>query len=175
MKNKITTVIVFFISLSCYSQNITPSVINVSGGSWQNGYYQFEWSVGEMSLTNQTQSSDGLYALTNGFLQPYINTPGTRDNHSSFGADELHIFPNPASKYLEIDFSTKQQGRVWFTLYNNIGQKIYNKTFPSYGLDHIEKINVDRLAGGIYILYIQLDPIVGSYIKKGTFKIIKAD
>jgi hypothetical protein len=175
MKIKTTIILYLLISLSGYSQSITPSVINVAGGSAQKGYYQFEWSVGEMALINQTQSSDSLYVLTNGFLQPYINTPGSRNNHKPFDPDELHIFPNPASKYLEIDFSTKQEGKVWFTLYNSVGQKVYDKTFPSYGLDHIERINVDRLAGGLYMLYIQLDPIVGSYLKRGAFKIIKAD
>jgi len=61
MKNKITVIIVFFfISISCFSQRITPSVINVSGGVSQQGYYQFEWSVGEMSLVNQMESNFGM-------------------------------------------------------------------------------------------------------------------
>jgi hypothetical protein len=128
-----------------------------------------------MSLVNQMQSSDGLYILTNGLLQPYSNLPGTVNNGSGFGANEIKVFPNPASKYVEIDFFTMQQGRVRFFLYDNLGQRIYDKSFLSYGLDRVERINVDGLASGIYMLYIQLDPIIGSHIKKGAFKIVKTN
>lgn len=125
-----------------------------------------------MSLVNQAPSSDGFYVLTNGFLQPYVNSPASFDKRHVFGPDELHIFPNPANKYVEIDFSTKQQGKAWFKLYDAIGKKVYDKTFASYGLDHIEVISLDKLPAGMYMLYIQVDPIVGSYIKKGSFKIV---
>ena len=102
MKNKITVIIVFFISISCYSQSITPAVINVSGGSLQKGYYQFEWSVGEMSLVNEMESRPNLFILTNGFLQPYILNPAVNNSSNQFGADEIKVFPTPASTYVEI-------------------------------------------------------------------------
>ena len=125
-----------------------------------------------MSLINQAQSSDGFYVVTNGFLQPYINTPGSFNKEHVFSPEELHIFPNPANKYVEIDFSTKQQGKGWFTLYNSIGQKVYDRTFPSYGLDRIERVDLNKLSAGTYMLYIQIDPFEGSYIKRGGFKIV---
>ncbi len=80
MKNKATT-IVFFLSLSCFSQTIIASIINIFDCSSQKGFSQFEWSVGEMALINEMPGNDGF------------------------------------SKYVEIDFSTKQQGRVGFSLY----------------------------------------------------------
>jgi len=173
MKNKMTTVLApFLAALSCCAQDVTPSIINSSGGSAEAGYYQFEWSVGEMSLVNQAQSSDGFYVLTNGLLQPYVNSPAYFDKQHVFGPDELHIFPNPANKYVEIDFSTKQQGKAWFKLFDVVGKRVYDKTFVSYGLDHIEIIALDKLPAGMYMLYIQLNPFVGSYIKKGVYKIV---
>src|SRR5260370_41901118 len=108
MKNKITTIIVFFISLSCFSQSVTPSVINVSGGSSQKGYYQFEWSVGEMSLVNEMESRPNMFVVTNGFLQSYLLHPGTNNPNDQLGADEIKVFPTPASSYVEVDLFTRQ-------------------------------------------------------------------
>jgi hypothetical protein len=166
--------IILTISFS-FGQSVVPSVVNSSGGSFNdpNYYFRFDWSVGEMTLVNQMQSNDGLYILTNGLLQPYTNTPGSINNTGSFDATEIQVFPNPASKYVEIDFNTRQQGRVKFILYDNLGQKIYDRVFLSYGLDRVERINIETLASGVYMLYIQLDPIVGSHTKKGAFKIVK--
>jgi len=175
MKNKITTVIVFFISFSCFSQSITPSIINVAGGSSQKGYYQFEWSVGEMSLVNEMESRPNMLAVTNGLLQPYILNPGTNNTNNRFGADEIRIFPNPASSYVEINFFNRQQGRLKISFYNGVGQKVYLTELHTYGVDLIHKIPVKYLAGGIYLLYIELDADPGFVSKKGVYKINKIE
>ncbi len=59
MKNKATT-IVFFLSLSCFSQTIIASIINIFDCSSQKGFSQFEWSVGEMALINEMPGNDGF-------------------------------------------------------------------------------------------------------------------
>src|SRR6476659_4871211 len=174
MKNKITVIIVFFfISISCFSQRITPSVINVSGGVSQQGYYQFEWSVGEMSLLNQMESKPNLFVVTNGFLQPYILNPGVSNSNNQFGADELKVFPTPASTYVEVDLFTKQQGRLKISFYNDMGQKVYSTELQSFGVDLIQRIPVNRLAQGTYLLHVELDADPNFVSKKGVYKIIK--
>ena len=175
MKNKITTVIVFFISLSCFSQSITPSVINVSGGSSQKGYYQFEWSVGEMSLINEMASRPNLLVITNGFLQPYILNPGTNNTNNQFGVDEIKVFPNPASSYVEINLFTKQQGRLKINFYDAVGQKVYSIESNVYGIDLIQKIPLNRLTAGTYLLRLELDADPGFTSKKGVYKITKIE
>ena len=174
MKNKITVIVVFFISISCFSQSITPSVINASGGVSQQGYYQFEWSVGEMSLVNQMEARPSLFVLTNGFLQPYLLNPGVYNSNNEFGADELKVFPTPASTYVEIDLFTKQQGRVKISFYNAIGQKVYSAQLRSFGVDLTQKIPVNRLAQGTYLLHVELDADPNFVSKKGVYKIIKS-
>jgi Secretion system C-terminal sorting domain len=177
MKNKITTIIVFFISLSCFSQSIsiTPSVINVSGGNSQKGYYQFEWSVGEMSLINEMESRPNKLVVTNGFLQSYLLNPGTNNTDHQFGADEIRVFPNPASNYVEINFFTRQQGRLRIGFYDGLGQKISSLELRTYGIDLIQKIPVSLLPEGTYVLRIELDADMGYVSKKGIYKIIKID
>jgi hypothetical protein len=175
MKNRITTIVVFFISLSCYSQSITPSVINVSGGSSQNGYYQFEWSVGEMSLINEMASRPDLLVVTNGFLQPYILNPGTNNTNNQFGADEIKVFPNPASSYVEINLFTQQQGKLKIEFYDAIGQKVYSIEPYVYGIDLIQKIPVNHLSAGTYLLRIELNAAPNYVSKKGVYKITKIE
>ena len=53
MKNATTFIVSFLISVISYSQSISSSVINAGGGTSKNGYYQLEWSIGEMALVNQ--------------------------------------------------------------------------------------------------------------------------
>lgn len=173
MKNKISVIIVFFISISCFSQSIIPSVINASGGVSQQGYYQFEWSVGEMSLVNQMESKPSLVVLTNGFLQPYILHPGANYSNNQFGADELKVFPTPASSYVEIDLRTKQQGRLKICFYNALGQKVYSTEVQSFGVDLIQRIPVNSFVQGTYLLHIELDADPNFVSKKGVYKIVK--
>jgi hypothetical protein len=173
MKNKITVIIVFFISISCFSQRIIPSVINVSGGVSQQGYYQFEWSVGEMSLVNQMESRPSLFVVTNGFLQPYILHPGANYSSNQFGADELKVFPTPASSYVEIDLFTKQQGRLKIDFYDALGQKVYSTELQSFGVDLIQRIPVNRFPQGTYLLHVELYADPNFVSKKGVYKIVK--
>ena len=173
MKNKITIIIVFFISISCFSQRITPSVINVSGGASQQGDYQVEWSVGEMSLVNQMESGPNLFVLTNGFLQPYTIHEGVNYSNNQFGADELKVFPTPASSFVEVNLFTKQQGRLKISFYNDMGQKVYSTELQAFGVDLIQRIPVNRFAQGTYLLHVELDADPNFVSKKGVYKIIK--
>jgi len=174
MKNKIIAIIVFFfISISCFSQSITPAVINVAGSNFQNGYYHFEWSVGEMSLVSEMESRPNLFVLTNGFLQPYILNPAVNNWNPQFGTDEIKVFPTPASSYIEIDLFTRQQGRLKMSLYNAIGQKIYSTELQSFGVDMIQRIPVTSFNTGTYMLHIELDADPNFSSKKGTYKIVK--
>ena len=174
MKNKITVIIVFlFISISCFSQSITPAVLNVAGGSSQKGYYQFEWSVGEMSLITQMESRPNLFVLTNGFLQPYILNPAVNNLNNQFGADEIKVFPNPASTYVEVDLFTKQQGQLKLSFYNVIGQKIYSTELHAFGVDLIQRIPVNAFNGGTYLLEVELEADPNFVSKKGIYKVIK--
>lgn len=173
MKNKITVIIVSFISISCFSQSITPAVLNVAGGNSQKGYYQFEWSVGEMSLVNQMESRPNLFVLTNGFLQPYILNPVVNNSNNQFGADEIKVFPTPASSYIEIDLFTRQQGRLKITLYDAVGQRMYSTQLQSFGVDLIQKIPVNGFNVGTYLLHLELEADPNFVSKNGVYKIIK--
>jgi len=173
MKNAATIFVGIFVSALCYAQSISSSVINACGGT-SNSYYQFEWSIGEMSLVNQMQSGDQLI-VSNGFLQPYILFPLTFYVQEQFGAGEINILPNPATTFVEINFFTKQRGQVTFGFYDMLGKKVYAQQIPCNGVDLIHRIPLTNLPGGAYVLHIILEADPGYLSKKGSYKILKIE
>lgn len=173
MKNTITLVIVFFFVFNCRSQSIAPSVINASGGSFQSGYYQLEWSIGELALVGEMTSSSNSLVITNGFIQPFVQFPATHNINNVFGNDEIKIFPNPASSYVEINFLTRQQGRITVSFYDGAGKKILTTSDRYHGVGLIRRIPVSQLPNEVYMLHVNLDPDPGYTSKKGAYKIIK--
>ena len=173
MKNTITLVIVFFFLFNCRAQSITPSVINTSGGAFKSGYYEFEWSVGELALVGEMTSLNRYLVITNGFIQPFVQSPATNNINHFFATDEIKIFPNPASSYVEINFFTKQKGRITLSFYDGAGRKIFTSTELYYGVGLIKRIPVSQLPNEVYMLHVDLEADFGFASKKGAYKIIK--
>ena len=172
MKPSTTIIFLLFISTVSFCQSINTSIINTTGGTAKNGYYQFEWSVGELAIVDEMQSA-GKLIVTNGFLQPYLVNPGSNDPNYFFSVDEIKIFPNPASRYVEINFFTKQKGHVTLDLFDAIGQKLLSHEIICYGVDLIHRIPVTNLKSGSYILNINLNSNLGFQVKQGAYRIIK--
>ena len=173
MKRIFTLVILFFSLFHCSAQSITPSVINTGGGFFQSGYYQFEWSIGELALVGEMNSSNNSLVITNGFIQPFIQYPATNNTNNIFGSDEIKIFPNPASSYVEINFLTKQKGRITLSFYDGSGRRILSVTDSYYGVGLIRRIPVSQLPNEVYVLHVDLEPYSGYSSKKGVYKIVK--
>jgi len=173
MKRTFTLAIVFFSLFRCSAQSIAPSVLNTGGGSFQSGYYQFEWSIGELALVGEMSGSNNSLVITNGFIQPFIQYPATNNTNNIFGNDEIKVFPNPASSYVEINFFTKQKGRITLSFYDGLGKKIFTVTDWYYGVGLIKRIPVSQLPNEVYMLHVDLDPYPGYSSKKGIYKIVK--
>ncbi len=173
MKKTITLVFGFFFFFYGSSQVVAPSVMNTSGGTFQSGYYQFEWSIGELALVGDMSSSNNSLVITNGFIQSLIQYPSRDNGDHIFGNDEIKVFPNPASSYVEINFLTKQRGRITITFYDGAGKKILTTSDTYYGVGLIKRIPVSQLPNEVYMLHIDLDPYAGYKAKKGIYKIIK--
>ena len=173
MKKTITLVIVFFFFFYGNSQSIAPVVVNAGGGTFQSGYYQFEWSIGELALVGDMTSSNNSLVITNGFIQPFIQYPSRDNGNHIFGNDEIKVFPNPASNYVEINFLTKQRGRITINFYDASGKKILTTADVYNGVGLIKRIPVSQLPNEVYMLHIDLNSYDGFIAKKGIYKIIK--
>jgi len=173
MKYIFTLLIILFSCFQINSQVVGPSVVNTAGGNFQSGYYQFEWSLGELSLVGDMTSTNNSFVITNGFIQSHIQYPFGNNSGNIFGNDEIKIFPNPASSYVEINFLSKQKGHITISFYDGAGKKVYTTSDTYYGVGLIKRIPVSHLPNEVYMLHIDLDPFPGSNAKKGIYKIIK--
>lgn len=175
MKNSLLTLLAIAIT-GCFAfgqSSVTPCVINTSGGTYTNDHYILDWSVGELALVNQMESSQPKFIVSNGFLQPFTQDPSLADNGPVFGDGEIIILPNPTKSILEIDFRTKQRGVTSFRLYDVLGRTLLTNSFHSYGFGQIEKIDLTNTSAGSYILRIELNPDPGFVRKTGSYKIVK--
>jgi hypothetical protein len=162
-----------FLSLSTYSQSVTPATLNATGGTNFFTFYRFEWSFGEsMAITTMDASPSNLI-VTNGILQPGTHNPATVFNTSEWAKDEIKILPNPTQNVLEIDFFSKQQGKVTMNLIDESGRFLAQRSFDYFGTGRIELWSLDRYPSGAYFLNIMLTPTGTSVAKKGAFKVIK--
>ena len=173
MKKIFTLLIAYGCVLHVNSQIVAPSVVNTAGGTFLSGYYQFEWSIGELALVGDMNSSDNSFIITNGFIQSHIQYPSGINGNAIFGADEIRIFPNPASSYVEINFFSKQKGRITISFYDGAGKKVFTTSDAYYGVGLIKRIPVSQLPNEIYMLHVDLDPYPGYVAKKGAYKVIK--
>ena len=124
MKNTLLTLLVIAIT-GCYAfgqSSVTPHVINATGGTYTANHYVLDWSIGELTLVNQMESSQPKFIVSNGFLQPFTQTPGLFNNETAFGNDEIIILPNPTQNIVEINFRTKQKGNTSNELYDVLGR-----------------------------------------------------
>ena len=163
------TVGIFF-SVFSYSQSVTPQILNSTGGTNFFTFYRFEWSFGEATAI-ETMSNSNI-TVTAGVLQPGTDKPASVNSNTAWGKDEIKILPNPVQNVLEIDFLSKQQGRVTMTLLDESGKQITRSSFMYYGTGSIQKMNVSTYPSGAYFLNILLDPINTSVTKMSAFKVM---
>lgn len=162
-----------FLSLGAFSQSVTPATLNATGGTNFFTFYRFEWSFGEaMAITTMDASSSNLI-VTNGVLQPGTHNPATINNTGEWDRDEIRILPNPTRNMLEIDFFSKQQGKVTLNLIDETGRFLAQRQFDYYGTGRIERWSLDQFPSGAYFLNISLNPTGTSIAKKGTYKVLK--
>ena len=162
-------VLILFTSFSGYSQSV-HSIINSSGNSFKKDHLSLEWSIGEMSLINTMQATDGSQIITNGFLQPFVMTyiPGP-----SFDLGEVRILPNPTRGKIEINLLTLSKGTVRIYVYDGSGKMLISKQSYSYGIGLIENLDLTLFANGAYFIRIEIVPEPTSTTKIGTYKVLK--
>ena len=162
-----------FLSLGSFAQSVSPATLNATGGTYIFTYYRVEWSFGESMAINTMSDANSTVFVTNGILQPNTHNPATVDNTGTWDRDEIRILPNPTQNVLEIDFFSKQQGKVIMNFYDESGRFMGTKQFDYFGNGSIQKWNISQFASGMFLLNIQLQPTGTSVAKKGSYKVMK--
>jgi hypothetical protein len=172
--------------LTAFSQSITPSVLNSTGGTAKvNNKFYLDWSAGEMTMVNTIQNTgySGLIIVTNGFLQPDKDDAEGDESVPDYvknslkpdvKAINLRVYPNPASNYIMIEFPEEETGKIRLTLYDAMGQMVYYKELTTYGHHTKERLSMAAFMQGTYLLRVQMGP-PGLKSKEITYKIYKAN
>ena len=153
------------------AQSNAPFIQNMAGGYLNAGYYQHEFSVGEMAVIETLDNGSNI--LTNGVLQPLTDKPFGNNTASAWSNDEVRILPVPTSGRVEVNLLSKQRGRIRMQLVDPMGHVVLTEEFEYNGLGSITRWDLSRLASANYSLRITLDPKPGSVKKSGAFRILK--
>ncbi len=119
------------------AQNLSPTVVNSSGGVVSNSSNSLEWSLGELAVSTFTSPAD---LLTQGFLQPTITIVGTE---APFDESRFSAFPNPVSDWLNLQTDIPEIKTV--QVHDILGRLVFQSTIQP-GID------VHQLNSGIYII-----------------------
>lgn len=69
-------------------------------------------------------------------------------------AQNLAVYPNPASGYTEVKFNLNERTNVNFVLYNLIGEQVYSESSDLQAGFVSKRLQLGNLAGGVYMLRI---------------------
>jgi hypothetical protein len=111
-----------------------------NGGSDVNAYYYFfNWQV-TMDATDVCTS---------------VRTPATVTVTSTAGIDNneeatLLVYPNPASDFVNIEFSSVEQGEAILSIYDMLGKKVYDVNLGQINGKVVKTINTSTYAKGVY-------------------------
>jgi hypothetical protein len=166
-------VALLLISLTAKSQSVSSYVINSAGNSYSQGYYNIDWSIGELALVGSMQTGNKILILTNGFLQPNLSDNCEDDVRHHFTTDEIKIFPNPTHGKIEVNFSTQQKGTLYLYVYDAHGKMLTSDQLLSSGIMISKFIDLSSFASGAYFLRVELNALPGSVSKTGSYKIVK--
>lgn len=173
-----------FVLLSTFSeaQHVTPATFNVTGSSYVNAdsYYQFEWSVGELTTIDPMAPPDSLIFVMHGVLQPCTDKIGKSPLIVTFEPDEIKLFPNPTSGKFEMDFFVRQTGRMEIQLTDVGGKVLQRRSYPYNGCCRIEHFDLTSYQNGVYFVITTLYPDMNragdgaSIVRHSGFRVIKA-
>ena len=147
-------------------QSITPSVINIAGGSGNAAGNTYEWSIGEPMINTFVSSS---LIVTEGVLQPKVITTIVS---SDMPAHRLDVFPNPATSVVNISFSAPAAGNLSYKLTDLLGRTLQEHTSAVKSGSNAYQLDIRSLACASYMLHVTYT-VAGSKEESATYKIQK--
>jgi hypothetical protein len=185
MKRNLTLALMSMALLFCIrgqGQSITPFALNASGGSFDNpsSYTRYEWSFGELVLTDTYTAAGGNLILTQGLLQPCTDQVNGSPDILLFTLNEYKIFPNVTTGPFELDFFITQPGKMELQLTDAMGKVISTRSYQYHCCDRIERYDISNFANGVYFINARFTPERGNLAeglrirRESTFKVVKA-
>lgn len=154
-------ILIILVSLTGWSQSITPTITNAGGGSYQNpnSYFRyFDWSIGELTLISTAAPADSSIVLYQGVLQPCTEKPGFSPVNADFLPEDFKIMPNPTTGKFEINFFVRENGQMSLELVDATGQTLEKRSFRYNGNFRTEQYDISHLPAGVYFISVTLTP-----------------
>jgi hypothetical protein len=149
-------------------QSIRPAIVNATGGGGTVSGSYFDYSVGEMTLVS-TFSGAGI-TVTQGLLQtnlfPNLGVPKPTLSHLA------EVFPNPASDFVTLRYSSSLPGRLCYRLMDMGGRVVLEHRTDIYQGVTQEQICLTGIAAAPYLLAVSFST-PGGGSETASFKIDK--
>lgn len=170
---KTLLLLTIFFNSKLFAQEVNPSTINIGGGYYEGGYYQFEWSIGEgVSIDSFTIAPN--YLVTTGVLEPFTGIAINTNDTKKWLDPEIALFPIPTHRMLEVDIKVTESGKVNMQVYDQRGRLVLTKLIDYYQTNQIHQLDLSNLSAGMYFLNITLTKNQAEgVIRSGSFKIQK--
>jgi hypothetical protein len=148
----------------------------MTGGTYKAGYFDYEWSVGELSMIETFTTAGNIY--TQGVLQPFTEYSTRWPQTVLFLNNEIKIFPNATTGYFEVNFLFRIPGKITMQLLDEVSSTLLTRSIKYDGNGSIEKFNIGGLPSAIYKLLIVHTPddpnANGNFsVRRGVFNILK--
>jgi hypothetical protein len=133
-------------------QSIAPSTLNATGGTGTISGNIYDWSVSEMTMISTFSGSSVV--VTQGILQPDVLPSGVASKNL---AQQLQVFPNPASSFLNIRFTSAVEGKLSCQLMDLSGKVLMNRDVTVSHNVTSEQLNIASLAAATYMLEVTFE------------------
>jgi hypothetical protein len=141
------------------AQILSPTVVTTAGNTGTSANSIVDWTLGEIAIETLTQTSS---ILTQGFHQNFVGHPNAVELIID---SEFAFYPNPARDLLYLTFKKSIKVQYQIELFNMKGLKVRNAIVEPEC--NIEKIDLNNLPGGIYLL--KISTIEGKTLKTNKF------
>jgi len=159
---KIFIFLSILITYPTIAQTLSSEGIFASGDYFSNGFARLSWTLGDAQTSTLKKPE---LVLTQGFLQP--NFTVTAINIISDNEEiKVDVFPNPVKDILNLKFSSKQESRLYISIYSMDGKKLYDEKFNTS--NYSAEILFTSYQSGYYILKVSSED--QTFLK--TYKIL---
>ncbi|SDB28660.1 Por secretion system C-terminal sorting domain-containing protein [Flavobacteriaceae bacterium MAR_2010_188] len=147
MKKTVVTVGLLLLTATIsFSQSLSPTLLASQGGFDKSETMVLEWTLGESAIETVAEKN---VIYSQGFIQPTLK----RSLALIQIKDEMLLFPNPVTTFLNVKLISEKDAKVSTDIYNVNGSLL--KHFENeFSISKIVKLDVADLPSGIYFVKI---------------------
>lgn len=143
--SKVLIICLFILPFSYHlqGQELTKNIVASSGDNYQSSGYSIQWTLGETAVTEYFNENTNL---TEGFHSMWIGFNGSVSTKFLEGLEQIDIFPNPSSEFIEYKLPNNSTRITDYKIYNFLGKKVNTQAIE------LGKINIAHLQPSTYYI-----------------------